>query len=262
MKTQNEIAEIRLLRRTEIQKQFDKARTPNSTVREVGEKYLMEFSTEVEVEIEVEYKPHAFLERSAGLVKAATNYYSQPLLKHDGKPIEVEPPKESLPLILAACLKAEQRMAKHNKKREVRHDASEKGFALLLELLIVCIVSSVLFAMAVVPFMKLRASEDMHSAETQVRLIGNTQANLALCSVTPSCIPSMAVQNIANAPSLVPGGVMQIGTYTYTWNSINGNWNYTAMSNQGMSNFYVDGSNVVRCNRLAAIDASAPVCNY
>jgi type II secretory pathway pseudopilin PulG len=135
---------------------------------------------------------------------------------------------------------------------------SEWGFALLLELMITCMVTTILMAMAVPAFMQMRAATYQEAAESQVRTIGRAQAAVALCSVS-NC-SAQAVVGLIPAP-----GTVQMQGYSFVM--VGGaNWTYTAVplsTAAGHYQFYVDQSETVRCSLPpAVIDVTSPVCTF
>ncbi len=144
-------------------------------------------------------------------------------------------------------------------KSRRRKDA---GFALLIELLIVCIVTSIVMCGAVVSWQGMRAVINMQGAEARIRQFGNANALVTLCAMQTGCVSPSGAIAITQWPAM--GSPINIQRYTWTY--VPGpNWSMTATPQtpqDGTYSFYVDQSNSVRCALGSAVTATSPVCNW
>lgn len=133
---------------------------------------------------------------------------------------------------------------------------SEKGIALLVEMLIVCIVTSILMAMSVPSFTAMMRSQNQVAAHKQVSLVSQAQSEVAICSVNNTC-SAAAVAPLVPAP-----GTMVMGGYTYVFAQNGNTWTYTATPqlgfNAGAFAYFVDQTGIVRCAPSGASVASPP----
>jgi type II secretory pathway pseudopilin PulG len=137
---------------------------------------------------------------------------------------------------------------------------NQRGFALLIELLIVCIVSTTLMAMAVPAFLAFKRSQNQQLAEQQIRTVAQAQAAIAICQGTAGCSPSVGLT------SLVPvDGILNMFGYTLQMQHVGATWIYTAQpivaNSTGYYAFYVDTSGQVRCEPVAAT-LTSPICAF
>jgi type II secretory pathway pseudopilin PulG len=120
---------------------------------------------------------------------------------------------------------------------------NQAGFALLLELMVVCLVTTTLMCMAVPGFMRVRSSEQEVQARQQMRTVSNANAAIAICQQTTGCVVNPGVSSLVPAaPSITQGGY----TFVYTTGSC---WNYiaTPVSDElGQRSYYVDCTGVLR----------------
>jgi type II secretory pathway pseudopilin PulG len=124
---------------------------------------------------------------------------------------------------------------------------NQKGFALLLEMLIVCIVMAVLAAIAVPNLVQVRASFNQQAARERVETVSRAQSASALCTATPACTVSIGV----NALIPAPGVLTQRGyLFTYTVNP-DGTWSYIAAPVSpgvtGHETYAVDQTGTITC---------------
>lgn len=115
---------------------------------------------------------------------------------------------------------------------------TETGFGLLIELLVVCIVSSVLMAMAVPAYMRMQAAQQQVQARQQLRTVAQAEAVIAICQLTVGCTVSPGVANIVPAqPAITQFGYV----LTFTNGAC---WMYTATPS---TNFYSQYSYYTDC---------------
>jgi type II secretory pathway pseudopilin PulG len=131
----------------------------------------------------------------------------------------------------------------------------QKGFALLLELMIVCLVFLILAAASVPSFVQMQRLQSQQDAKHRVQQVAWAESTIALCSLNPGCNPSSAF------PILPQQQVMQIGQYNFYFNVSGPNWTYTAIpQNNAWVSYYVDSTAVLRCATGAA-NGTSPVCS-
>jgi type II secretory pathway pseudopilin PulG len=131
----------------------------------------------------------------------------------------------------------------------------QKGFALLLEMMIVCLVFLILAAVSAPSFVQMQQIQAQQQAKQRVQLVAQTESELALCGITPNCNPAPVL------PLIPAQQIMQIGQYNFYFNVNGSTWTYSAIpvNNQWVS-YYEDQTDILRCSTGAASGAS-PVCN-
>ena len=139
---------------------------------------------------------------------------------------------------------------------------TERGFGLLLELLIAMAITTILLASSTALVYRVRAAQNQTDAQTRLRQLAQAEAAIAICAQTAGCTANVGLT------AIIPpdGSVIQQSGYkfTFTWN--NGYWTYTAVpTSQGFSGtgtFYIDFTGVCRCMPDNAPPASltSPTC--
>ena len=138
----------------------------------------------------------------------------------------------------------------------------ERGFGLLLELLMAMAITTILLAGSTALVYRVRAVQNQADAQTRLRQIAQAEAALAICAQTAGCIPSVGVTAIIPADE----SVIQQSGYTFTFNWNHGSWTYTAVpSAQGFSGtgtFYIDFTGVCRCmpDNNPSAGPTSPAC--
>ena len=139
---------------------------------------------------------------------------------------------------------------------------TERGFGLLLELLIAMAITTILLASSTALVYRVRAAQNQTDAQTRLRQLAQAEAAIAICAQTAGCTANVGLTAIIPPDGSV---IQQSGyTFTFTWN--NGYWTYTAVpTSQGFSGtgtFYIDFTGVCRCMPDNAPSASptSPTC--
>ena len=138
----------------------------------------------------------------------------------------------------------------------------ERGFGLLLELLIAMAITTILLAGSTVLAYRVRAVQNQTDAQTRLRQVAQAEAAIAICAQTAGCTPSVGLTAII--PS--DGSVIQQSGYTFIFNWNNGYWAYSAVPiTQGFSGtetFYIDFTGVCRCvpDNNPAAGPTSPTC--
>lgn len=131
----------------------------------------------------------------------------------------------------------------------------QKGFALLLELMIVCLVFLILAAVSIPSFVQMQRIQSQQQAKQRVQQVAWTESTIALCSLNPGCNASSAF------PILPQQQIIQIGHYTFYFNVNGQNWTYTAIPrNPQWVSYYADQTSVLRCATGAA-NGGSPTCD-
>lgn len=101
----------------------------------------------------------------------------------------------------------------------------ERGFGLLLELLIAMAITTILLAGSTALVYRVRAVQNQADAQMRLRQIAQAEATIAICAQTVGCIPSVGLT------AIIPpdGSVIQQSGYTFTFNWNHGYWTYTAV---------------------------------
>lgn len=138
----------------------------------------------------------------------------------------------------------------------------ERGFGLLLELLIAMAITTILLAGSTALVYRVRAVQNQTDAQTRLRQVAQAEATIAICAQTAGCAPSVGLTAIIPAD----GSAIQQSGYTFIFNWNHGYWTYTAVpTTQGFSGtgtLYIDFTGVCRCmpdNNPSASSAS-PAC--
>lgn len=119
---------------------------------------------------------------------------------------------------------------------------NEQGWALLIELMIVALVSTILMSGAVVSYQRLQYVQQEQAARQQLRNVAQAESMIALCAMQSGCAPSVGVANLVPT---VP--TMNWLGYTFTFTNA-ACFQYTATPlNPAASQraYYVDCSNVL-----------------
>lgn len=124
---------------------------------------------------------------------------------------------------------------------------TERGFGLLLELLIAMAITTILLAGSTVLAYRVQAVHNQTDAQIKLRQVAQAEAAIAICAQTAGCTPSVGLT------AIIPpdGSVIRQSGYTFTFNMNGGYWTYTAVpTSQGFSGtvtFYIDFTGVCRC---------------
>jgi len=124
----------------------------------------------------------------------------------------------------------------------------ERGFIMLIDLLLTMLLMATLLAMAVPQVLQNQRSAEMVAARARVLNLANVQSAIALCNSTPSCTPSVGLT--AQVP--MPGTIRQ-GAYQYTFTDLGGGlWSYQATATGSIfspigKDFWTSNSGVVYC---------------
>lgn len=136
----------------------------------------------------------------------------------------------------------------------------QAGFAILLELVFALAILSVMLSMAVVPIMKLRATQNTQDAKARLRQVSNAAATVAMCNIPANACSSAAVAALVPTP----GSIVSQG-FTYQFTQVDANtWQMTAtpvaLGFTGVMGIYIDSTSVMRCNPAGAATASSGTC--
>ena len=139
---------------------------------------------------------------------------------------------------------------------------NERGFGLLLELLIAMAITTILLASSTALIYRVRAVQNQTDAQTRLRQIAEAEAAIAICAQTAGCTPNIGLTAI-----IPPDGsaIQQSGyTFTFKWNG--GYWTYTAVpivqGFSGIGTFYIDYTGVCRCmpDNSPSAGPNSPAC--
>ena len=137
---------------------------------------------------------------------------------------------------------------------------SEKGFALLLELVIAMAVMAVLMAGTTVAAFRIIAARNQQDAQVHMRAVQQAEFTVAYCA-----IPANACNAGPMAASLPVPGVFSMSGYTYTFVRVDVNaWTYQAVPTvpgfSGTGSFYIDSTGIMRCNFEGVATAGSLIC--
>jgi hypothetical protein len=138
----------------------------------------------------------------------------------------------------------------------------ERGFGLLLELLISMAITTILLAGSTVLVYRVRAAQNQVDAQARLRQTAQAEAAIAICAQTAGCIPSVGLTAIIP----VDGSVIQQSGYSFIFNWNHGYWTYTAVPTaqgfSGTGTFYIDFTGVCRCmpDNNPAAGPTSPTC--
>lgn len=138
----------------------------------------------------------------------------------------------------------------------------ERGFGLLLELLIAMAITTILLAGSTALVYRVKATQNQADAQTRLRQIAFAESTIAICAQTPGCTPGVGVTAIIPAD----GSVIQQSGYTFIFNWNHGYWTYTAVPTvqgfSGTGTFYIDLTGICRCmpNDSPRAGPTSPAC--
>ena len=102
-------------------------------------------------------------------------------------------------------------------------DRRQAGFALLMEMLVVCVVLLILAAAAIPNLIQVAHDQQISTAKSQVHLVFSANAAIAVCAQTPNC------RTLPATAALIPSpGSITMGGYTFVYASTSNGWSYTA----------------------------------
>ena len=138
----------------------------------------------------------------------------------------------------------------------------ERGFGLLIELLIAMAITTILLAGSTVLVSRVQAAQNQADAQTKLRQIAQAEAAIAICAQTAGCAPSVGLT------AIIPpdGSVIKQSGYAFTFSWNNGYWTYTAVPTvQGFSGtrtFYIDYTGISRCmpDNNSPAGPNSPTC--
>jgi hypothetical protein len=140
----------------------------------------------------------------------------------------------------------------------MRSRKNERGSAILIELLIATCITMTFMAASTVSVVKLRAAKNQTDAAIRLRDVSQAQATLAICQNTPTCTPSVSLQNLIPAD----GSIITTGGYTFSYSYNSGYWFLSAdplSSMSGTQHFYIDYSGVLRASDTGTANAASPI---
>ena len=138
----------------------------------------------------------------------------------------------------------------------------ERGFGLLLELLIAMAITTILLAGSTSLVYRVRAAQNQTEAQTRLRQVSQAEAAIAICAQTAGCTPSVGLA------AIIPpdGSAIQQSGYLFTFNWNGGYWTFAAapivQGFSGTETFYIDYTGVCRCmpDNDPAAGPSSPTC--
>ena len=138
----------------------------------------------------------------------------------------------------------------------------QRGFAMLLEMLISLIVMLTILAMALPNPARMRAAQNQVAARKRVEAITQAQIDIGLCASSQNCNPNTTTA----AQNLIPvsGSTFQMSGYSFVFVQNGNQWTYTAnpISNQtGVYSYFSSQDGVVRCVPNAVANVSTSPCS-
>ena len=130
---------------------------------------------------------------------------------------------------------------KDQKKRFVRN--KQAGFAMILEMVMVLLVMSILFAMAIPGTVAMQQAANQNRAKEYVTQVANANVMAAYCAV-PNAGCNSAVFTPMIPPSASP---FQMGGYTYIYISGGNYWLFSASPVTNGEAFFIDSTGILRC---------------
>lgn len=124
---------------------------------------------------------------------------------------------------------------------------SERGFGLLLELLIAMAITTILLAGSTALVYRVRAAQNQTDAQTRLRQVAQAEAAIAICAQTIGCVPSAGVTAI-----IPPDGssISQSG-YVFQYSANGGLWVMTAVpvtqAFSGQATYWINYTGILRC---------------
>jgi len=139
---------------------------------------------------------------------------------------------------------------------------SEKGFGILLELLVAMAISTILLAGSTVAIYRVQAAQNQIAAQQRLRQVAQAQAVLAICAQTSGCVPSIGLAAI-----IPPDGssIAQSG-YLFQYSNNSGLWFMTAVpvsqSFSGQATYWTNYTGMLRCmpHNDPSAGPSSPTC--
>jgi type II secretory pathway component PulJ len=139
---------------------------------------------------------------------------------------------------------------------------SEKGFGILLELLVAMAISTILLAGSTVAIYRVQAAQNQIAAQQRLRQVAQAQAVLAICAQTSGCVPSIGLAAI-----IPPDGssIAQSG-YLFQYSNNSGLWFMTAVpvsqSFSGQATYWTNYTGILRCmpDNDPSAGPSSPTC--
>ena len=139
---------------------------------------------------------------------------------------------------------------------------SEKGFGILLELLVAMAISTILLAGSTVAIFRVQAAQNQIAAQQRLRQVAQAQAALAICAQTSGCVPSIGLAAI-----IPPDGssIAQSG-YLFQYSNNSGLWFMTAVpvsqSFSGQATYWINYTGILRCmpDNDPSAGPSSPTC--
>jgi type II secretory pathway pseudopilin PulG len=146
------------------------------------------------------------------------------------------------------------------RSNENKRARQQRGFVLLLELLVVVAITAILLSMSVIPVMRIRAVEQTTQAKQRLIQVLNASVVVSLCAIPANSCSSAAVQGL-----IPPAGTMVIQGFRHQMVQVDANiWQLTAtplaVGFTGTTGLYISNSDgILRCNiNGTATAASAP----
>ncbi len=149
------------------------------------------------------------------------------------------------------------------------------GFALILELLLVCAMLMILAAMTAPMWIEIRLAQQQQDALQRIRQYGHAVTAVNLCQITQGCVTPASLTAISNWPSTFYPSPGSITTQGYVWrygttcgaDSLGCLTATPKTVMDGKYSFFIDDQNVVRClyqstGALVAATSATPVCSF
>lgn len=139
---------------------------------------------------------------------------------------------------------------------------NQRGFALLLELILAMAVTGVMLTSATVAVVANIRTRNATTAKTRLRQVAGANNALAICAATSGCVPSHALQAMIPAAGTI---TTEGHVYVYVIVDGMGDWTYSATPLQsgftGNESLFISNAGTMRC-AFGGMNATAssPVC--
>jgi type II secretory pathway pseudopilin PulG len=136
----------------------------------------------------------------------------------------------------------------------------QAGYAMILEMVMVLLVMSTFFAMAIPGAVAMQQASNQNRAKEYVLQVANANVMAAYCAVpNAGCNSSVFIPMIP--PSASP---FQMSGYTYTYISSGSYWLFSASPVTNGQAYFIDSTGILRClpwDGANPATVSSPVCS-
>ncbi len=150
---------------------------------------------------------------------------------------------------------------------------NRNGYGLILELLFVCIVSSILMAEAIPMWIEVRLAQQQQDTLQHIRQYGHAVTAVNLCAITQGCVTPAALNAITTWPLTFYPGTITIEGYIWKYGLSCGADSLACLTATPKTNvdgkyaFFIDDTSTVRClyqtqTLPVAATATTPVCAF